>query len=100
VSGIAACAMEIELLVEGSSSLKAKRSVVRHILEVARRRYGVSAAEVANQDAWQRCGLAFCVVSSSAAHVEETLDKVERFVWSNPEVSVLSSARHWLDPDA
>ena len=30
---------------------------------------------------------------------EEILDRVERFVWSHPEVTVLSMQRHWLEPD-
>jgi uncharacterized protein YlxP (DUF503 family) len=93
-------ALRLELMVEHSTSLKAKRSVVRHIVEVARRRFGVSASEVAFQDQWQRCALGFSVVAPSAGHVEEVLDKVERFVWSNPEVTVHSAARHWLEVDA
>ena len=92
-------ALHIELQIPDSGSLKAKRSVVRHILEVARRRYGVSASEVDFQDKWQRAGLGFCLVAPSAGQVEEILDKVERFVWSHPEVIVLTSARHWLDQD-
>jgi uncharacterized protein len=93
-------ALRMELHIEESGSLKAKRSVVRHIVEVARRRYGVSASEVEYQDLHQRAALGFSYVAPSAGRVEEMLDKVERFVWSNPEVTVLSSARHWLDPDA
>jgi uncharacterized protein len=93
-------ALRIELHIEASGSLKAKRSVVRPIVEVARRRYGVSASEVDFQDQWQRAGLGFCFVAPTAGRVEEILDKVERFVWSNPEVTVLSSARHWLDLDS
>lgn len=92
--------LRLELMVDASTSLKAKRSVVRHIVEVARRRFGVSASEVAFQDQWQRCALGFAVVAPTAGHVEEVLDKVERFVWSNPEVTVHSAARHWLELDA
>lgn len=92
-------ALEMDLQIASSGSLKAKRAVVRHIVEVARRRFGVSASEVAFHDRWQRTGLGFSAVAPSAGRVEETLDRVERFVWSNPEVTVLSSARHWLDLD-
>jgi len=93
-------ALRLELTVDASTSLKAKRSVVKHLVETARRRYGVAAAEVDYQDQWQRCALGFTVVASSAGHVEEVLDKVERFVWSNPEVTVHSAARHWLELDS
>jgi len=92
-------ALEIELHLAASHSLKEKRSVVRHLVETARRRYGVSASEVAHHDLWQRTTIGFCVVAPSAGRVEEVLDRVERFVWSHPEVTVVSSARHWLDLD-
>ena len=94
------CALEIELQVSESGSLKEKRAVVRHLVETARRRFGVSASEVAHHDRWQRSGLAFAFVAPDAGHVTEVLDRVERFVWSHPEVTVLSATRHWLEADA
>ena len=92
-------ALEMELHIGASQSLKAKRAVVRHLVETARRRYGVSASEVAYHDLWQRAALGFSTVAPDAGHVEEILDRVERFVWSHPEVTVVSSVRHWLDLD-
>ena len=38
-------ALEMELHIPTSGSLKAKRAVIRHIVDTARRRYGVSASE-------------------------------------------------------
>jgi uncharacterized protein YlxP (DUF503 family) len=92
-------ALEMELHIGASDSLKAKRSVVKHLVETARRRFGVSASEVAHHDLWQRSALGFTTVAPDAHHVEEILDRVERFVWSHPEVTVVSSVRHWLDLD-
>ena len=92
-------ALEIELQVTESGSLKEKRAVVRHIVDTARRRYGVSVSEVGHHDRWQRAAIGFAFVAPSAGRVEEVLDKVERFVWSHPEISVLSVTRHWLERD-
>ncbi|HZU79450.1 MAG TPA: DUF503 domain-containing protein [Acidimicrobiales bacterium] len=93
-------ALEMELHVPDSGSLKEKRAVVKHLVDTARRRYGVAASEVDHQELWQRVGVAFAAVSSSATHVEDVLDAVERFVWSNPEFTVLGARRHWLEPDS
>jgi uncharacterized protein YlxP (DUF503 family) len=93
-------ALEVELHIADSTSLKAKRAVVRHMVDTARRRFGVSASEVSHHDRWQRAGLGFCVVAPSVGHVDQILDRVERFVWSHPEVTVLSSRRHWLELDS
>ena len=91
--------MEIEVHLPAAGSLKAKRSVVRHLVETSRQRFGVSASEVAYHELWQRAALGFSVVAPSAAHAERLLDQVERFVWSHPEVEVISSKRRWLELD-
>lgn len=89
----------MELHLADSGSLKEKRAVVRHVVETARRRFGVSASEVSHHDRWQRAGIGFSVVAPNVSHVEELLDRVDRFVWSHPEITVLSSSRHWLEID-
>jgi uncharacterized protein YlxP (DUF503 family) len=92
-------ALEIELHLPDSGSLKEKRSVIRHLLDTSRQRFGVSASEVDHHDLRQRAALGFAVVAPTAGRVEEVLDRVERFVWSEPRAAVLSSVRHWLDLD-
>jgi uncharacterized protein YlxP (DUF503 family) len=86
----------MELQIGASNSLKAKRAVVRPILETAKRRFGVSASETGHHDLWQRADVGFAVVAPTVGHVETLLDRTERFVWSHLEVEVLTSTRHWL----
>lgn len=92
-------ALSMEIHVGASGSLKAKRAVVKHLVETARRRFGVSASEVGNQDRWQASTIGFAVVAPSPERAEELLDAVERFVWSHPELSVISARRGWLELD-
>lgn len=94
-----AATLIIDLHVPLARSLKAKRAVVRPLLEELRHRFAVSAAEVGHQDRWQRSGLAVAVVGSSPAYVQNVLDSAERLVWSNPEVEVLAVERRWIDND-
>jgi uncharacterized protein YlxP (DUF503 family) len=54
-------------------------------------------AEVDHQDQWQRAGVGVAAVASSPPHVADILDEVERWVWSNPDVQVLSIDRSWLE---
>lgn len=91
-------ALSVDLHLPTSRSLKERRSVVKPIVEGARRRFSVSAAEVAGGDTWQRATLGFAVVSGSAGVAQSVIDDVERFVWSFPEVEVTASARSWLEP--
>ena len=92
-------ALAVDLHINESRSLKAKRQVVKSIVETARQRFNVAAAEVDHMELWQRAGLGFAAVGSGAGHVESVIDAVERFVWSHPEVEVLETSRRWLDAD-
>jgi hypothetical protein len=95
-----ACAPTMDLHIPDSGSLKAKRTVVKHVVETSKARFGVAAAEVGYHDRWQRAELGFAAVAGSHGHVEDVLDTVERFVWSHPEVEVLGGSRYWLEADS
>lgn len=92
-----ACAFDVDLRIPASHSLKEKRTVVRHLVDGARSRFEVAAAEVGYQDQWQRSELGFAAVSGTPGVVESVLDAVERFVWATPEVEVISCERVWLE---
>jgi len=91
-----AAALEVDLRLPHSTSLKDKRAVVRSLLDGARNRYRVASSEVGHQDLRQRALLGFAAVAGTPGHVTEILDQVERFVWSFPEVEVLATERGWV----
>ena len=88
-----ACVLTMEIRIPTSESLKAKRAVVKHVVASCRSRFSVAAAEVGHLDQWQRSELAFAAVAGTPGHVEEVLDAVERYVWSQPDLEVLSAVR-------
>ena len=83
-------AARIELFLPHSHSLKEKRALVKPIIEGSRLRYLAAVAEVEFQDKWQRAAIGVAVVSASPAHAGEVMRAVERFVWSFPEIDVVS----------
>lgn len=95
----AVLALTVDLRLPDCHSLKDKRAVVRTVLDGARNRYRVAAAETDHQDSWQRAELGFASVSASHGHAAEVVDALERFVWSFPEVEVLAAERAWLEHD-
>lgn len=88
------------MLLPGCRSLKDRRQVVKPILEGARHRFRISAAEVGHLDKWQRAGLGFAVVAAQEGHASDVIDNVERFVWSFPEIEVAGSERTWLEVES
>lgn len=89
-------ALEVDVHIEHAQSLKDKRGVVRSIVDGARNRYHVAAAEVGDQNLWQRARLGFAAVSGTQRHTTEVIDQVSRFVWSFPEIAVIDEERTWL----
>jgi uncharacterized protein YlxP (DUF503 family) len=90
-------ALAVDVRIPEAQSLKDKRSTIRTILDGARRRFGASTAETGDHDVHQRSELGFAVAAASAGHAVELIDKVERFVWSFPEIEVVASERHWME---
>jgi uncharacterized protein YlxP (DUF503 family) len=89
----------MELHLPAVRSLKEKRATIRPIVEGARRRFAVAAAEVDGQDLWHRATLGMATVSGSAGHAREVLDAAERFVWSFPEIEVTAARRSWISDE-
>jgi hypothetical protein len=95
-----AAAVRFELFVPESRSLKAKRSVLRPIVDGLRHRMKISVAEVDHQDTWQRAAIAVAVVAESDGHLREILATVERHVAHAPGIELLDMETVWLDADA
>jgi uncharacterized protein len=92
-----AAVVTYDVHVPQARSLKAKRAAIKPLIEGARHRFAVSVAEVGYQDQWQRSEIAVAAVASSSTHLDDILDSVDRFVWSHPEIEVLSTERSWFE---
>jgi len=97
-AGVFVLALEVEAHLPQARSLKDKRQVLRSILDTARSRFAVAAAEVDHQDRWQRTTLGFATVSGSSSHATDVMDEVERLVWSQAGLEVVRAERSWLEP--
>jgi uncharacterized protein YlxP (DUF503 family) len=94
-----AAAVRFDLHIPQSRSLKAKRAVIRPIVEGLRHRFRVSAAEVDHHDQWQRAAIAAAVVAQSDSQLREVLAAIERFVVAAPEVELLDVETAWLESE-
>ena len=83
--------LRVVLSIPASDSLKDKRQVIKSILDIARNRFSVSAAEVEFLDAHRRSGLGFACVSNDKLVVERMLHKLLDHIESNPLCEVVES---------
>jgi uncharacterized protein YlxP (DUF503 family) len=70
----------IELDIPFARSLKDKRSVVKSMIARVQNQFKISAAEVGDLDIWRSAQLGLAVVSNSAPHASEVLQKAVRYL--------------------
>ena len=83
--------LQVDIEIPAAFSLKDKRRVVKSVLARLRRRFEVSAAEVADQDVWNRAGLGIAVVSSARRHAESRIQKVLNALEEESDAIVVGS---------
>jgi uncharacterized protein YlxP (DUF503 family) len=72
--------LRVSLSIPAAASLKAKRQVLRKVLERVKARFEVAIAEVGDNDLWQRAQVGIVAVGNDRRHVNEVLDKVLHFI--------------------
>ena len=72
-----------------SVSLKDKRQVRRSIIEKTRQRFNVSIAEVDTQDKLQILTIGIVVVSGDAAHANNSLDEIIRYMETHTDAELI-----------
>ncbi len=80
-----------ELHLEGCTSLKEKRSILRSLKDRLCNRHNVSVAETAHQDSWQRAELCAAIVSSDRKLAQQVIGRVDEMVASNPRVRIMDT---------
>ena len=68
--------LKVTLILPENASLKGKRKVVKSLLGRLKSRFNVAAAEVENNDLWQRAEIGLAVVGNDRRFVNSALDKI------------------------
>jgi hypothetical protein len=89
-------AERVQLRLPESHSLKAKRAVLRPVLDRVRNRH-VSISEVDHQDSWQLSALGIAIVAPTERRAVEEMDAIDRIVWGQPGLDVLEVERRWVE---
>ena len=71
---------KVRLQIPANQSLKGKRRVIASMCQRIRNRFGVSIAEVGDNDSWQIATLGVACVSSSVRHADEVIDNVVAYI--------------------
>jgi uncharacterized protein YlxP (DUF503 family) len=81
--------LQVRLHIQEASSLKEKRQIVKSILDRARHRYQVAAAETDDQDLHRIAVLGFAAVSESESHARSIATKLLDTLLNHPAARVI-----------
>lgn len=86
---VAVCVLELHI--PGSTSLKAKRQVVKSLVQRLRNRFNASISEVGSQDLWQRAEIALAVVCYNGGGADSIMEKIFAYVDRDSSVDIIAS---------
>ncbi|WP_080874720.1 DUF503 domain-containing protein [Oceanobacillus timonensis] len=66
---------EVECMLYEGNSLKAKRSVLKRVMNKLRQSFNVSVSEIGFHDLWQRTSLGIVIVSNDYVHAEKVIQQ-------------------------
>jgi uncharacterized protein YlxP (DUF503 family) len=71
---------ELKLYLPEAASLKDKRATIKSAIKRLHNTFNVSVAEVGQHDKWQTAEIAIVVVSNSATHSREVIQKAIQYI--------------------
>ncbi len=91
MSPLRAAILRIELHINESQSLKAKRAVLRPLISRFEK-MRLAVAEVDHQDSWQFATLGVAVVAPQSGRLDEVIESVKRTLYADPRLEVVEVA--------
>jgi uncharacterized protein YlxP (DUF503 family) len=85
--------MEVHLALYDNDSLKAKRSIVKRLIQRSRNQFNVSISEVEDNDMLDRAVLGVVSVGNDARYVDGMLAKLENFIERQALADILEAPR-------
>lgn len=83
--------LKVGMIIPGNSSLKGKRKVIKSLLDKLRSKFNIAAAEVEDNDLWQRAGLGLSFVGNDPRFINSAMDKVLDYIERNPDAEIIES---------
>lgn len=83
--------VQVELFLPESNSLKAKRSIIRSLIQKLRNKFNVSVAEVDGLDKWQRATIGIAAVSNETKVLEKVAQEVIKLLENEDRAEVIDS---------
>ncbi len=83
--------VQLTLFIPDNNSLKGKRKVVKSLIDKVRHRFEASAAEVDDNDLWQKATIGVALVGNDARLLTTRLDQISTFIENQHLAEIVDS---------
>lgn len=83
--------LKITMIIHDNASLKGKRKVVKSLLGRLKAKFNVAAAEVGDNDLWQRAEIGAAIVGNDRRFINSALDKILDYIERETEAEIIDS---------
>ncbi len=88
--------LQVKLRIPDADSLKAKRFVIRSMVDRIRARFNLSISEIGSQDSWQMALLGVAMIGSEQRFMNQVLSKVMDILRGERRLEVIDSRLEFL----
>ena len=82
---------KLTFFIPQSTSLKDKRQIRRSLIEKTRHKFNLAIAEIDTQDVHQTLSIGIAIVSNDAAHRQNAIDEIIRFMEAHADAELTAS---------
>ena len=86
----------VEFHIPGSNSLKAKRKVVKSVIERIRSKFNASVSELAYLDKWQRAAIGISMLNNNRKVLEKHYSGIEQVLRGYTNIELLNITIEWI----
>lgn len=79
----------VELNLDGCTSLKEKRRILKSIIDRIKNKFNVSVAEIGNKNLWQRTTIGIACINDNSKFVNQQLSKIIELINIIPCVNLI-----------
>jgi len=88
--------ISFEVLLNASTSLKIKRSVINRVKDRVRSRFNASIAEIGYLDKWQRAEMAITMVCNDRKRLQQDIHAIEQLLMGISDVIINNLSTEWI----
>ncbi len=81
----------LEIHIPGKTSLKAKRQVIKSLVQRLRNKYNVSVSEIGSQDLWQKSELGIAAVCYNGSGADSITGTIINFIEEENGIDIITA---------